>query len=155
MEDLERYLKDVVQPTVQEYRAEPGSSRRAQLACLVLFHSVDYLAYPNPASKLRTEWRKRSEDFKIIDDIAHAFKHYQSTTSRRRTKTTDISMRSNGAIGTIAFNTYPFDSSSSTVVVATYKNLDLLKSVLQTERFLVEQVQGARTLVNQLYGSAA
>jgi hypothetical protein len=46
MEDLERYLTEIVQPTIDDFTNDPLSVRLAFIACVVTFHSVDYLAYP-------------------------------------------------------------------------------------------------------------
>jgi hypothetical protein len=39
------------------------------------FHAVDYLAFPKKSSNLRQRWRQLSQDFAIVDDVAHTFKH--------------------------------------------------------------------------------
>jgi hypothetical protein len=44
VEDLERYLGEVVEPTINELKANRASVRHAFLACVVTFHAVDYLA---------------------------------------------------------------------------------------------------------------
>jgi hypothetical protein len=36
---------------------------------------VDYLAFPKKSRQFRLELGQRSEDFKLVDDVAHAFKH--------------------------------------------------------------------------------
>ena len=43
------------------------------MACVVTFHSVDYLAHPR--KPVRQLWNGRSKAFAIVDDVAHAFKH--------------------------------------------------------------------------------
>jgi hypothetical protein len=40
MEDLERYLKEMVQPTVDDFEANPTSRRHAFLACVVLLFQM-------------------------------------------------------------------------------------------------------------------
>jgi hypothetical protein len=71
MEDLLRYLNEVVDPTIKDFEANPTSVRHAFLACLVTFHSVDYLAYPQKSRTARVAFRK-NEDFAIVDQVAHA-----------------------------------------------------------------------------------
>lgn len=75
MEDLVRYLEDVVEPTIKDFQEHPASVRRALLACVATFHAIDYLAFPGKSRGLREKFRKQSLDFAIIDDVAHAFKH--------------------------------------------------------------------------------
>src|SRR5260370_404335 len=75
MEDLRRYLKEIIEPTVHDLEQNPTSIRHAFLACVVVFHSIDYLAYPKKPSYLRQEFRRQTKDFVIVDQVAHAFKH--------------------------------------------------------------------------------
>ena len=75
MEDLERYLRDFVVPTIDEFAKNPDSVRHGFIACVTAFHGVDYLAWPEDPAMLRSELRKKSADFKTVDDVAHAFKH--------------------------------------------------------------------------------
>jgi hypothetical protein len=76
MEDLERYLDEIAEPTIKDFEAYPTSVRHAFLACVAVFHGVDYLAYPRKRSAtLRQEFRRQSRAFAIVDDVAHAFKH--------------------------------------------------------------------------------
>ena len=83
MIDLERYVFDFVDPTIDDFEKNPTSVRHAFLACVAAFHGVDYLAWPDEPGKLRSHLR-RDEDSRIVDDVAHAFKHV--ATSRRPNK---------------------------------------------------------------------
>jgi hypothetical protein len=78
MEDLRQYLNDFVEPTIADFENNPASVRHAFLACVVAFHSVDYLAHPRRPAALRQEWNRQSEAFAIVDDVAHAFKHVKT-----------------------------------------------------------------------------
>jgi hypothetical protein len=53
MEDLARYLDEIVDPTVSDFERNPTSVWHAFLAGVAVFHSVDYLAYPVPPGNLR------------------------------------------------------------------------------------------------------
>jgi hypothetical protein len=81
MQDLARYLEEVVDPTVKDFEANPASVRHAFFACVAVFHGVDYLAYPRSSKALRQQYRQRSQDFALVDTVAHAFEHVQT---RRR-----------------------------------------------------------------------
>jgi hypothetical protein len=78
MEDLRRYLDDIVGPTVADFEANPTSVRHAFLACVVTCHAADYLAFPD-AQIPRNSWRQESSDFRLVDDVGHAFKHVSSS----------------------------------------------------------------------------
>ena len=75
MEDLEQYIHEFVAPTVADFERNPSSVRHGFLACVVLFHAVDYLTYPKSSAGMRQKWRRKSADFALIDKVAHAFKH--------------------------------------------------------------------------------
>lgn len=76
MEDLESYLDAIAEPTIKDFEDNPTSVRHAFLACVAVFHGIDYLAYPRrrPAI-LRQKFRKQSSAFELVDDVAHALKH--------------------------------------------------------------------------------
>ena len=74
MEDMERYLNEIVEPTIEDFEKNRTSVRHAFLACVTTFHAIDYLAYPRKARLLREKFRK-NVDFATVDRVAHAFKH--------------------------------------------------------------------------------
>lgn len=78
MDDLFRYLDEIVDPTVTEFEQNPTSVRHAFITCVVVFHAVDYRAHPKPSKSLRQEYRRKSEDFALVDKVARAFKHVQA-----------------------------------------------------------------------------
>ena len=75
MSDLAQYLDEIVEPTIKDLEANPTSRRHAFLACVAACHGVDYLAYPDDPRTLRQQFTHQCVDFKIIDDVGHAFKH--------------------------------------------------------------------------------
>ena len=79
MEDLQLYLDEMVQPTLEDFEAKPTSRRRAFLACVVIAHAVDYLEHPRSPNQRRNELKDQSKDFRLVDQIAHAFKHVRSS----------------------------------------------------------------------------
>jgi hypothetical protein len=76
MEDLESYLDAIAEPIIKDFEDNPTSVRHAFLACVAVFHGIDYLAYPRrrPAI-LRQKFRKQSSAFELVDDVARALKH--------------------------------------------------------------------------------
>ena len=72
---MREYLEAFVEPTIADFEKNPASVRHAFVACVVTFHSVDYFAHPRNSAPLRDLWKRQSEEFAIVDDVAHAFKH--------------------------------------------------------------------------------
>jgi hypothetical protein len=81
---LARYLEVIVGPTFDDFYGNRGSVRLAFLACVAIFHAVDRAAEEGGVrpAKLRQQWCKESLEFKMVDVIAHHFKHVQSSDER-------------------------------------------------------------------------
>ncbi|MBO0734438.1 MAG: hypothetical protein J2P49_09025, partial [Methylocapsa sp.] len=81
--DAPTYLEQFVEPTIADFEKYPYSRRHAFLACVVAFHTLDYL-FPKEAVRRngRKEFRKESDEFAIVDRVAHAFKHVESGTHK-------------------------------------------------------------------------
>jgi hypothetical protein len=75
MRDLELYLDEIVDPTIGDLEQNPTSRRHAFIACVAVFHGIDYLAFPRSSRGLRQKFRKESPEFARVDQVAHAFKH--------------------------------------------------------------------------------
>ena len=84
MNTLGRYLELIVDPTFDDFHANRGSIRHAFLACVAIYHSVDRVAETErkTVAHLRQIWGKDSLEFKLVDVIAHHFKHVKSTDER-------------------------------------------------------------------------
>jgi hypothetical protein len=94
MEDLEPYLDEIVEPTVNDFRKNPSSVRIGFLTCVAIDHSVDYLAFPRDHSlwdgkehrslraKLRAQFKEENSQFRMISEAANAFKHVKTTSER-------------------------------------------------------------------------
>jgi hypothetical protein len=67
-------------PTYLEQFVEPPYSRRhAFLACVVTFHTIDYIKNPNMNKQNSCKkFREESNEFAIVDRVANAFKHIKS-----------------------------------------------------------------------------
>jgi hypothetical protein len=86
MEDAARYFEEIVEPTIAEYERYPTSRRLGFLACIAIFHTVDYLTYPaDPGNRLK-QFRAESPAFLEIDRIANAAKHFKSGHPKSSTK---------------------------------------------------------------------
>jgi hypothetical protein len=76
--DLNRYMTEIVEPTISDFEANPTSVRHAFLACVVTFHSIDYLTHPKKPKSRRELFRQESLEFAMVDRLAHAFKHVRT-----------------------------------------------------------------------------
>jgi hypothetical protein len=78
---LARYLEVIVDPTFDDFCKNPASLRHAYLACVSIFHAIDRAAEESGSrsAHLRQVWCKESLEFKLVDIIAHHFKHVQSS----------------------------------------------------------------------------
>lgn len=81
MKSLARYLEVIVDPTFDDFCSNCTSVRHAYLICVAIFHAVDRAAEENGTrgANLRQVWCKESLEFKLVDVIAHHFKHVQSS----------------------------------------------------------------------------
>ena len=73
---LRTYLDEVVDPTFEDFRRNPRSIRHAFLACVATYHAIDRVKPGHPGN-LTYQWGKTLE-FKIVDMVAHQFKHVRS-----------------------------------------------------------------------------
>jgi hypothetical protein len=81
---LARYLEFFVDPTFDEFHANRTSQRLAFLTCVAIFHSVDRVAEETgeKVATLRQKWRREYQDFGLVDELAHHFKHVRSSSER-------------------------------------------------------------------------
>src|ERR1700686_2968771 len=81
LKTLARYLEVIVDPTYDDFYSNPRSVRHAYLACVSIFHAVDRAAEESGTrtAKIRQVWCKESLELKLVDVIAHHFKHVQSS----------------------------------------------------------------------------
>jgi hypothetical protein len=145
MEDFRRFLTEIVDPTVEEFTANPGSVRHAFLACVVTFHSIDYLAFERktatrPQGKwgnLRKAYGNASPDFRLVDEVAHVFKH-AVTGPRGNEFLSDGVVRHGGAFSS-GFSS-GFDVTR--VTVQGHPDINLLETVKRAVIFLREKAKG-------------
>jgi hypothetical protein len=130
LEGMERYLDEIVDPIVKEFSEHPDSRRHAFIACVAVFHSIDYLAYPRKSRTLRQDFRKASPSFQIVDEIAHAFKHVD--TGGRTPLKADKVMTHKGGFSA----DFSDDFDVSKVTVKDRPDVNLLSSVLAAVSFL-------------------
>jgi hypothetical protein len=84
---LERYIEFIVQPTFDDFSSHPGSVRHAYLACLAIYHAVDRASFPAKPGNLLENWRRRSLEFRLVEEVALHFKHVKSNAQKQAEKT--------------------------------------------------------------------
>jgi hypothetical protein len=84
MNTLARYLELIVDPTWDDFHKNRGSVRHAFLACVAIYHAIDRVAEEDGelAAHLRQVWRVESIEFRLVDILAHHFKHVKSSDER-------------------------------------------------------------------------
>ncbi|MGD0634099.1 MAG: hypothetical protein ABSA13_07460 [Beijerinckiaceae bacterium] len=82
--DASAYLNEIVLPTIAEFEKNAWSKRRTFLACVVTFHTLDYMPKNKGQKSLRKTFRDTSPNFAAIDRIAHAVKHVHSGSDKDR-----------------------------------------------------------------------
>jgi hypothetical protein len=130
MNALTRYLKLIVEPTVEEFKRNPTSIRHAYLACVATYHAVDRVSYPEPGAIIAAEWREKSDAFAMIEVVALEFKHVKSRKNKPQPNTIPIS----AALYGFGFNTHKLNDTGE---VDTLRNLVFL--VQDAVRFIHEQ----------------
>jgi hypothetical protein len=102
MNDLMRYLKLIVEPTVDEFKKNPASVRHAYLAAVAIYHSIDRAAASKDkkVKHLREKWRA-DPAFALMDIVAHDFKHIKADWRKTSRKVTS---RSGAVIGRMGLN---------------------------------------------------
>jgi hypothetical protein len=95
MRTLGRYLEVIVDPTFDDFCGNSRSFRHAYLVCVAIFHAVDRAAEENGVrpAKLRQDWCRESVVFKLVDILAHHFKHVQSSDEKIPSARPGLSIR--------------------------------------------------------------
>jgi hypothetical protein len=144
MEDARKYLKDVVDPTIEEFAKEPASARRALLACIALYHVSDYLAHPDEPQITQKAFGKAAPDFLLVDRIANAAKHVVSGHVASPTHPVlDVRRvvdRPPGWIGTFAIGVSQIGDFVGGVTLADDPTVDVLAVVLRARAFVETQI---------------
>lgn len=142
MEDLERYLDDVVDPTISDFEQNPTSVRHAFLACVATYHGVDYLAHPRKGVGIRQRFRTESRDFALVDDVAHAFKHVVvGERSKPRLTAREVISRPPAHWGVAVWDLSRWDDEVGGVTLDRDRDVDLLDVVRRATVFLRGQIK--------------
>jgi hypothetical protein len=74
----EEYMREIVEPTILDLVQNRASKRHAFLACVVTYHTIDYLCGKRRKAVLRREFREQSAAFAAVDRISNARSDTQS-----------------------------------------------------------------------------
>jgi hypothetical protein len=141
MKDLVRYLDEIVDPTVQDLEAN-RTVRHAFLACVAVFHAVDYRAYPRKSRGTRKSYGQASAEFALVDQVAHAFKHVVSRRGKISLNAKDIISRPAAHWGSAVYGLSQFSDPVGGVALDSDRNLDLVDVVKRAAIFLRQQTKG-------------
>lgn len=145
MEDMVQYIEDFVEPTIADFQKNPTSVRHGFLAAVAVFHAIDYLAFPKkrPAD-LRQRFRRQSQEFAMVDDVAHAFKHVvvgnranPHLTAKEVVARPPAYFDASGA-----FDVSRFDDPVGGVMLVNDLNVDLLSVLRGAVTFMLSQNRG-------------
>jgi hypothetical protein len=140
VEDLGKYLNEIVNPTVNEFAGNRASVRCAFIACVVTCQAADYRAYPKRAASVRQRWRKQSREFEIVDDVGHAFKHVIAGDPQNpRLKAQEV-LSKQPIFGDLMVGIARFSAILEGVMLASDPHIDLVETVEAAVRFLREQL---------------
>jgi hypothetical protein len=135
------YLEQIVDPTIAEFDKNPYSRRHAFLACLVTFHTIDYIEPREPQKRsAREAFRKESDAFAVIDRVAHAFKHVKTGHSKseynRPLRVEHVYSRPPAITGVMRTGISRLGDTTGGVALWGENSTDLLPIVKQASKFL-------------------
>ncbi|NUJ81429.1 hypothetical protein HUN39_15630 [Methylocystis sp. FS] len=139
--DALEYLDMIVDPTIAEFEREPTCRRRAFLACVVTFHTVDYLEASMGSTGLRQQFCREYEDFLLIDRVAHAFKHVETGSNKSGSPklpllVSEIGSRPPARLGQMKLGLSRLGDATGGVATAFGRGKDLLAPVKHAAAFL-------------------
>jgi hypothetical protein len=143
MSGAKQHLDDIVEPTINDFENNPTSVRHAFLACVATFHTVDYLAREagKSSAHLRQIYRSESQDFALIDDVAHAFKHVSvGKHDEPKLVVSEVISRPPAILGLAVFDLSRFDDADGGVTLDKERQIDLLDSLRKTVAHLQSKV---------------
>lgn len=78
---LAQYIEEIVEPTFADFEVDK-TRRRAFLSAIAIYHAIDRAKEDlgkRDAGNLRKKWGYASAAFKIVDVVAHRFKHVRNS----------------------------------------------------------------------------
>jgi hypothetical protein len=105
------YFRELVEPTIAEFEANPASVRHAYAACVFAYHFADVVAVHTGRSKtqVRKELAGIAAEFWTVEGVATVAKHLEATRTTVRPKAEDTHL---GQAAAFADGAYWADGSS-------------------------------------------
>ncbi len=142
--DAKQYMDEIVDPTIADFVANPTSRRHAFLACVVTFHTVDYLIRPKSPASRRKSFADLSPEYRVVDRVTHAFKHVESRDNGDRKvpvfRSDDVINRPSGILDEMILDLSRLDDPIGGVTITSDDDSDLLQTVQQAAEFLRRQL---------------
>ena len=143
--EIEQYLSEIADPTIADYEANPTSRRLAFVACVMLFHAIDYLQYPDRDGNLRKRCRDESPDFAHVDRIAHALKHVSSGHPNDPTNqplhSGEVIARPPAIWGEMVWDLSRWDDATGGVTLDKDREFDLLATLKRAATFIRSRIK--------------
>lgn len=138
--EIDRYLGQIVNPTIADFEANPTSVRHAFLAAVAVYHLVDYLGLKKGhLAKLRRD----CADFAAVDRIAHAFKHveagHRADPGRQPLSSGDVVARPPAVWDEAVWDMTIWNDTAGGVTVNGERAVDVLSAINGAVRFLLQK----------------
>jgi len=132
--NAQRYLDEIVAPTIAEFENDPLSVRRALLACIVTFHTIDYLGRQS-----LQKCRRESQDFTFVEKIANAAKHHE-TDGQVPLRAEEVISRPPGFFDVCVLDLSRLDDPVGGITLAGQTGADVLRAVTGAAAFLRSKI---------------
>lgn len=143
-EDAERYMTEIVDPTIRDFEANPTSKRLAFLACAATFHAIDHLTHPESSANRRNDFCRESSAFATADRVAHAFKHVETGHVQHPTikplKADGVIERPPALWGVAVWDLSRWDDAVGGVTLDKEREVDLLSVIREVADFIRQQI---------------
>ena len=142
MDNATQYLDDIVEPAIKDLQNNPTSVRHAFLACVVTVHTVDYIGREvgETTQHLRQVLRKESDDFALVDAVAHGLEHV-SVRSRAQPKAGELPRPPANSV-IVKWGLSRWGDAEGAVTLDKARGIDLLETVQRAAVFLRLKVSG-------------
>ena len=144
MDNATQYLDDIVEPAIKDLENNPTSVRHAFLACVATVHTVDYIgrAVGETSPHLRQVLRKESDDFALVDAVAHGFEHVSVCSRAQPWLKAGELARPPANSGMAQWGLSRWGDAEGAVALDKARGVDLLETVQRAALFLRLKVSG-------------
>ena len=144
--DLIDYFDTVVKPTVEESLNKQNDLRLARLACIVLWHTLDYIKL---VSGKETQKITNDINFIYVRDVCNTTKHFklkQNKDSRKIDSSEQIKYHPHTGEGlfTVPFGEATFDNSGIYIETNNKEYILIDSAICQTMKILEREISSIR-----------